>query len=65
LQALRAEKNEFWIVTALAAIGVLLAIVNMTLFSQNRAAQAEVTARAQYSSRRRSSSRCTAKWSRR
>ena len=42
------KKTEFWIVTALAAIGLLLAIVNMTLFSQNRAAQAEVTARAQY-----------------
>jgi len=42
------KKNEFWILTALAAIGVLLAIANMILFSQNRTAQAEATGRAQY-----------------
>jgi len=42
------KKNEFWILTALAVIGVLLAIANMILFSQNRTAQAEVTGRAQY-----------------
>jgi hypothetical protein len=42
------KKNEFWTLTALAAIGVLLAIANMILFSQNRTAQAEVTGRAQY-----------------
>jgi len=42
------KKNEFWFLTALAAIGVLLAIANMILFSQNRAAQAEVTGRAQF-----------------
>jgi uncharacterized membrane protein len=42
------KKNEFWILTALAAIGLLLAIANMILFSQNRAAQAEVSGRAQY-----------------
>ena len=42
------KKNEFFILTALAAIGVLLAIANMILFSQNRTAQAEVTGRAQY-----------------
>ena len=42
------KKNEFWILTALAALGVLLAIANMILFSQNRAAQAEVSGRAQY-----------------
>lgn len=42
------KKNEFWILTALAAIGLLLAIANMIMFGQNRAAQAEVTGRAQY-----------------
>ncbi len=42
------KKNEFWTLTALAAIGLLLAIANMILFTQNRAAQAEVTGRAQY-----------------
>ena len=42
------KKNEFWIVTALALVGLLLSIANMILFSQNRAAQAEVTGRAQY-----------------
>ena len=42
------KKNEFWILTALAAIGLLLSIANMILFSQNRAAQAEVTGRAQF-----------------
>ena len=40
------KKNEFWILTALAFVGLLLAIANMVLFSQNRAAQAEVTGRA-------------------
>jgi hypothetical protein len=42
------KKNEFWILTALAAIALLLAIVNMVVFSQNRAAQAEVGGRSQY-----------------
>ena len=42
------KKNEFWIVTPLAATGVVLAIANMILFSQNRTAQAEVTGRAQF-----------------
>src|SRR5438552_2320370 len=42
------KKNEFWILTALAAIGLLISIANMILFGQNRAAQAEVTQRAQY-----------------
>lgn len=42
------KKNEFWILTALAAIALLLAIVNMVVFSQNRAAQAEVSGRSQY-----------------
>jgi hypothetical protein len=42
------KKNEFWILTALAVIALLLSIVNMILLSQNRAAQAEVTGRGQY-----------------
>ena len=42
------KKNEFWILTALAAIALLLAIANMVVFSQNRAAQAEVGGRSQY-----------------
>jgi hypothetical protein len=42
------KKNEFWILTALAALGLLLAVANMILFSQNRTAQAEITGRAQY-----------------
>jgi hypothetical protein len=42
------HKNEFRILTALAAIALLLAIANMILFSQNRIAQAEVTQRAQF-----------------
>jgi uncharacterized membrane protein len=42
------KTNEFWILTALAAIGLVLAVANMVMFSQNRAAQAEVAGRAQY-----------------
>ena len=42
------KKTEFWILTALAVIGLALAIANMTMFSQNRMAQAEVSARTQY-----------------
>ena len=42
------KKNEFWTLTVLAAGGLLLAIVNMIFFSQNRVAQAEVSGRAQY-----------------
>jgi hypothetical protein len=42
------KKNEFWILTVLAVAAVVLAIVNMVMFTQNRAAQAEVGSRAQY-----------------
>lgn len=42
------KKNEFLILTVLAAIGLVLAIANMVMFSQNRASQAEVSGRAQY-----------------
>ena len=42
------KKSEFWILTLLAAGGLVLMIANMILFSLNRTAQAEVTGRAQY-----------------
>jgi hypothetical protein len=42
------KKTEFWILTALAAISLLLVAANMILFGQNRTAQAEVSGRAQY-----------------
>jgi hypothetical protein len=42
------KKNQFQILTGLAAIGLLLVIANMILFSQNRVAQAEVAQRAQF-----------------
>jgi hypothetical protein len=42
------RKNEFWILTVLAAVGLVLAVTNMIIFGQNRQAQAEVTSRAQY-----------------
>ena len=42
------KKNEFWMLTALAAIGLVLIVTNMVMFTQNRAAQAEVSVRSQY-----------------
>ena len=42
------KRNQFLILSVLAAICVLLAIANMILFSQNRMAQAEASQRAQY-----------------
>jgi hypothetical protein len=42
------KRNEFRILTALAALALLLAVANMVMFSQNRATQAEVTGRAQF-----------------
>ncbi len=42
------RKTEFWILTLLAALGLLLAVGNMVMFGQNRQAQAEVNSRAQY-----------------
>jgi hypothetical protein len=42
------KKNEFLILTTLAAVGLLLVIGSMVMFSQNRAAQAEVGGRSQY-----------------
>ena len=42
------KKREYWILTALAAIGLVLALTNMSIFGQNRQAQTEINARAQY-----------------
>ena len=42
------KKREFWILTALAAIGLVLALTNMAIVGQNRQARDEVNARAQY-----------------
>ena len=42
------KKREYWIVTGLAAIGLVLALTNMAIYGQNRQAQAEINARAQY-----------------
>jgi len=42
------KNKEFWILTALAALGLVLALTNMILFGQNRQAQAEINSRAQF-----------------
>jgi hypothetical protein len=42
------NKKEFWTLTALSAVGVVLVLVNMVLFGQNRQAQAEIQGRAQF-----------------
>ncbi len=42
------KKSEYWILTALTAIALVLALTNMAMFGQNRKAQAEISARAQY-----------------
>jgi hypothetical protein len=42
------KKKEFWILTALAALGLVLALSNMIMFGQNRQAQAEISSRAQF-----------------
>ena len=42
------KKNEYWILTAPAAIGLVLALTNMAIVGQNRQARDEVNARAQY-----------------
>jgi len=42
------KKNQYWILTVLAALGALLAVVNMAMYGQNRKIQAELNARAQY-----------------
>ena len=42
------KTTELRILTALAALGLILALTNMVLFAQNRTAQAEISTRAQF-----------------
>jgi hypothetical protein len=42
------DKTQFWLLTIIAALSAVFAVVNMLLFQNNRAAQLEVTARQQY-----------------
>ena len=42
------KKSEFWLLTLLAAVGLLLMLTNMVLFSQNRQVQADINTRAQF-----------------
>ena len=42
------KPSQYWFLTVGAGLTLLLAMVNITLFTVNRSAQAEVTARAQY-----------------
>lgn len=42
------KPSQFWFLTVGAGLTLLLALVNITLFTVNRSAQAEVAARAQY-----------------
>jgi predicted nucleic acid-binding Zn ribbon protein len=42
------KNGEFWLLTVLAAGALVLALVNMFMFSQNRETQGEVNSRAQY-----------------
>jgi hypothetical protein len=42
------SKSQFWILTTLAAVGLVLIVTNMVVFAQNRQAQAEISQRAQY-----------------
>jgi len=42
------KTKEFWTLTALTAVGLVLVLINMALFGQNRQAQAEINQRAQY-----------------
>lgn len=42
------QKVEFWILTVLATSALIVVLVNMLLFSQNRSAQAEVNSRGQF-----------------
>jgi hypothetical protein len=39
---------QFWLLTAIGAVSVILVVVNMMLFQNNRDAQKEFTARQQY-----------------
>lgn len=42
------NRNEHRILTALAAVALVLVLANMVLFTQNRQAQVEVASRAQF-----------------
>jgi len=42
------DKTQFWLLTIIAVLSAVFAVVNMLLFQNNRAAQLEVTARQQY-----------------
>ena len=42
------DKTQFWLVTIVAALSAVFAVVNMMLYQNNRAAQLEVSARQQY-----------------
>ena len=39
---------QYWTLTAITAVSVVLVVANMTMFVNNRATQAEVNARAQF-----------------
>jgi hypothetical protein len=42
------KDNEFWTLTVVCALALVLAFLNMFLFQSNRALQAEANGRAQY-----------------
>lgn len=42
------KKIEFWTVSALATVALVLALVNIFMFSRNRDMQAEINGQAQY-----------------
>jgi hypothetical protein len=42
------DKTQFWLLTIIAALSAVFAVVNMLLFQSNRASQLEVSARQQY-----------------
>ncbi len=42
------KPSQYWFLTVGAGLALLLTVLNITLFTINRSAQAEVTARAQY-----------------
>ncbi len=42
------RKSEFWLLTVLAILAACTAAINIVLFQNNRAAQAEVSSRQQY-----------------
>jgi len=42
------KKTEFWAVSVLAAVALVLAVANMLIFGQNRDLQVEINSQAQY-----------------